>query len=60
MKNFTSAISGETVIVNMDKIVFIEQQNDKNSMWIHFDNGQKVLVKKDANNEILYISNSVF
>ena len=33
MKNFTSAISGETVIVNMDKIVFIEQQNDKNSMW---------------------------
>ena len=53
MKNFTSAISGETVIVNMDKIVFIEQQNDKNSMWIHFDNRQKVLVKKDGNNEIL-------
>ena len=48
MKNFTSAISGETVIVNMDKIIFIEQQNDKNSMWIHFDNGQKVLVKKEG------------
>ena len=49
MKNntsFISAISGETVIVNMDKIVFIEQQNDKNSMWIHFDNGEKTLVKR--------------
>ena len=51
MKNntsFISAISCETVIVNMDKIVFIEQQNDKNSMWIHVDNGQKVLVKKEG------------
>ena len=48
MKNFTSAISGETVIVNMDKIIFIEQQNDKNSMWIHLDSGEKILVKKEG------------
>tara|TARA_A100001011_G_scaffold373455_1_gene432887 strand:- start:1686 stop:1841 length:156 start_codon:yes stop_codon:yes gene_type:complete len=48
MKNFTSAISGETIIINMNKIVFIEHQNDKDSMWIHFDNGEKVLVKKES------------
>ncbi len=48
MKNFTSAINGETISVNMNKIVFIEQQNEKNSMWIHFDNGEKVLVKKES------------
>ena len=48
MKNFTSAISGETVIVNMDKVVYIQEYDDKDSMWIHFDSGEKVLVKKEG------------
>ena len=49
MKNFKSAINGQGVIVNMDKIIYIELlESNPNSMWIHFDNGEKILVKKEG------------
>ena len=48
MKDFTSAIDGSTVTVNMDKVVYIQEYDDKDSMWKHFDSGEKVLVKKEG------------
>ena len=47
MEKFTSAISGQTILVNMNKITYIELDgSNPNSMWIHFDNGEKTLVKR--------------
>ena len=48
VKDFTSAIDGSTVTVNMQKVAYIQEYDDKDSMWIHFDSGEKVLVKKEG------------
>ena len=48
MKDFTSAIDCSTITVNMEKVAYIQEYDHKDSMWIHLDSGEKILVKKEG------------